>query len=83
MTYKMQQGVDKLQFAKKDDSTQLKPEVDQLDIDELKTTPVDLSKLSNAVNNDVVKKDVYYTIKNSLDKTKDAEEEYQKLKLKY
>ena len=83
MTYKMQQGVDTLQFAKKDDSTQLKPEVDQFDIDELKTTPVDLSKLSNAVNNDVVKKDVYYTIKNSLDKTKDAEEEYQKLKLKY
>ena len=79
----MQQGVDTLQFAKKDDSTQLKPEVDQFDIDELKTTPVDLSKLSNAVNNDVVKKDVYYTIKNSLDKTKDAEEEYQKLKLKY
>ena len=79
----MQQGVDTLQFAKKDDSTQLKPEVDQFDIDELKTTPVDLSKLSNAVNNDVVKKDVYYTIKNRLDKTKDAEEEYQKLKLKY
>ena len=79
----MQQGVDTLQFAKKDDSTHLKPEVDQFDIDELKTTPVDLSKLSNAVNNDVVKKDVYYTIKNSLDKTKDAEEEYQKLKLKY
>ena len=80
MTYKMKQGVDTLQFAKKDDLAHLKSEVNQFDIDELKTTPVDLSKLSNVVNNEVVKKDVYYTTKNSLDKTKDVEEEYQKLK---
>ena len=72
----MKQGVDTLQFAKKDDLAHLKSEVDQFDIDELKTTPVDLSKLSNVVNNEVVKKDVYYTTKNNLDKTKDVEEEY-------
>ena len=57
----MQQGVDTLQFAKKDDLAHLKPEVDQFDIDGLKSTPVGLSKLSNVVNNDVVKKDVHYT----------------------
>ena len=76
----MQQGVDRLQFAKKDDLAHLKPEVDQFDIDGLKSTPVGLSKLSNVVNNDVVKKDVHYTtyIKPSLDKTKYVEEEYQK-----
>ena len=31
----------------------------------LKTVPVDLSKLSNVVNNDVAKKDVYNTNKKS------------------
>ena len=37
----------------------LKSKVDKLDIGKLETTAVDLSKLSNAVKNDVVKKDVY------------------------
>ena len=37
----------------------LKTEVDKLDIDKLVTVPVDLSKLSNVVNNDVIKKTVY------------------------
>ena len=37
----------------------LKSKVDKLDIEKLETTAVDLSKLSNAVKNDVVKKDVY------------------------
>ena len=32
-------------------------------MDKLKTVPIDLSKLSIAVNNDVVKKDVYNTDK--------------------
>ena len=36
-----------------------KSEVDKLDIDKLAIVPVDLSKLSDAVNNDVVKKAVY------------------------
>ena len=37
----------------------LKTEVDKLDIDKLATVPVDLSKLSNVVKNDVVKKTDY------------------------
>ena len=37
----------------------LKTEVDKLDIDKLAPVPTDLSKLSNVVKNDVVKKDVY------------------------
>ena len=36
-----------------------KIEVDKLDIDKLVPVPTDLSKLSNVVKNDVVKKDVY------------------------
>ena len=40
-------------------STNLKTEVDRLDIDKLIPVPTDLSKLSNVVKNDVVKKDVY------------------------
>ena len=39
--------------------TGLKPKVDNLDIDKIKTVPADLSKLSNVVVNDVVKKTVY------------------------
>ena len=34
----------------------LKVEVDKIDVDKLKTVPVDLSKLSNVVNNDVARK---------------------------
>ena len=37
----------------------LKTEVDKLDIDKLVPVPVDLSKLSDVVKNDVVKKTVY------------------------
>ena len=37
----------------------LKTEVDQLDIDKLALVPVDLSKLSNVVKNEFVKKTVY------------------------
>ena len=37
----------------------LKKKVDKLAIGKLETTPVDLSKLSNVVKNDVVKKDAY------------------------
>ena len=56
-------GVDASQFAEKDDLATLKSDVDKLDMDKLKTVPIDLSKLSIAVNNDVVKKDVYNTDK--------------------
>ena len=34
--------------------------IDELDVDKLKIVPTDLSKLSNVVDDDVVKKDVYY-----------------------
>ena len=37
----------------------LKTEVDKLDIDKLAPVPVDLSKLSHVVKNDVVKKTAY------------------------
>ena len=47
----------------------MKSKVDELDVDELLLVPVDLSKLSNVVKNDVVRKDVYKAdIKNIEDK---------------
>ena len=50
--------VDTSKCAKKVDLASLKSGIDKLDIGRLKTTPVDLSKLSNLVKNKVVKKDV-------------------------
>ena len=46
-------------FALKTDLANLKTEVDKLDIDKLLSVPVDLSKLSDVVKNDVVEKTVY------------------------
>ena len=46
-------------FALKTNLASLKTEVYKLDIDKLVPVPVDLSKLSNIVKHDVVKKDVY------------------------
>ena len=46
-------------FTLKTNLAILKTEVDKLDIDKLVPIPVDLSKLSDVVKNDVVKKDVY------------------------
>ena len=47
----------------------MKSKVDKLDVDKLVPVLVDLSKLSDAVKNDVVKQDVYNaTIKNIEDK---------------
>ena len=37
----------------------LKSKVDKLDVDKLLPVPVDLSKISDVVKNDVVKKDVH------------------------
>ena len=51
--------VDTSSFALKTNLANLKTEVDKLDIDKLVPVPVDLSKLSDVVKNDVVKKDVY------------------------
>ena len=46
-------------FALKTNLANLKTEVDKLDIDKLVPVPADLSKLSNVVKNDIVKKTVY------------------------
>ena len=44
--------------------------VDKLDVDKLISVPVDLSKLSDVVKNDVLKKNVYNSkMKNIEDKT--------------
>ena len=51
--------VDTSSFALKTNLASLKTEVDKLDIDKLVPVPVDLSKLSNVVKDNVVKKDVY------------------------
>ena len=48
--------VDVSSFASKTNLAALKTEVDKIDADKLKTTPVDLAKLTNAVEHDVVKK---------------------------
>ena len=45
----------------------LKTEVDKLDIDKLVPVPVDLSKLSNVVKNDVAKKDGYNKLVTKVD----------------
>ena len=52
-------GIDTSKLAPKSNLVNLKAEIDKVDIDKLKTVPVDLSKLSNVVNNDVVKKTLY------------------------
>ena len=54
--------VDLSNYATKTDLTNLaslKTEVDKLDIGKIATVSVDLSKLSNVVKNDVIKKTVY------------------------
>ena len=48
--------VDTSSFALKTNLTILKTEVDKLEIDKLIPVPTDLSKLSNVVKHDVVKK---------------------------
>ena len=51
--------VDVSNFASKTNLAVLKTEVDKIDIDKLKTAPTDLAKLTNAVENDLVRKTVY------------------------
>ena len=48
--------VDVSSFASKTNLAALKTEIDKIDADILKTTPIDLDRLSNLVKNDVVKK---------------------------
>ena len=53
--------VDVSSFASKTNLAALKTEVDKIDADKLNTVPVDLAKLTNAVENDLVKKTAYNT----------------------
>ena len=59
--------VDTSSFASKTNLSALKSEVDKIDVDKLKTAHVDLAKLTNAVENDLVKKTVYNTKVTSID----------------
>ena len=49
-------GIDTSKLALKSNLASLKGEVDKIDVDILKTVPVDFSKLSNLVNNVLSKK---------------------------
>ena len=51
--------IDTSSFALKTNLANLKNEIDKLDVDKLAPVPVDLSKPSDAVKSDVVKKTVY------------------------
>ena len=53
--------VDVSSFASKTNLAALKTEIDKIDIDKLKTAPTDLAKLTNTIENDVVKKTDYNT----------------------
>ena len=53
--------VDVSSFASKTNLAALKTEVDKIDADKLETTPADLTKLTNTIENDVVKKTDYNT----------------------
>ena len=52
-------GIAASKLAAKSDLASLKAEIDKLDIGKFIPVPVDLSKLSDVVKNDVVKKTVY------------------------
>ena len=54
-------------FASKTNAGSLKTEVDKIDVDKLKTAPIDLAKLSNVVKNDIVKKTEYNSLKAKVD----------------
>ena len=53
---KRTKDADTLNSAANSDLASLKTEVDKIDIGKLKTVPADLTKLSNVIDNDVVKK---------------------------
>ena len=53
-------GIDASNVALNSNLAKLKAEVNKIYVDKLKTVPVDLSKLSNVVNNEAVKKKTLY-----------------------
>ena len=52
-------GVDTSKFAKKVDLVSLKSEIDKLVFGKFNTTPVNLSKLSDVVKNEVIKRTIH------------------------
>ena len=54
--FKKATGADTSKLAAESHLVSLKTEVDKIDIGKLMTAPIDLSKLSNVVKNEVVKK---------------------------
>ena len=54
-------------FALKTNLASLKTGADKIDVDKLKTVPVDLAKLSDIVKNDVAKKTEYNSLKTKVD----------------
>ena len=59
--------VDVSSFTLKTNLASLKTEVDKIDVDKLKTVPVDLTKLSNIVKNDVVRNTEYNKLVTKVD----------------
>ena len=59
--------VDTSSFALKTNLANLKSEVDELNVDKLRPVPTDLSKLSDVVKNDVVKKTDYNKLVTKVD----------------
>ena len=55
-------GIDTSTLASKKDLASLNTKVDNLDVNKIKTVPAALSKLSNVVDNDVIKKKQLFTI---------------------
>ena len=72
--------VDTSSLALKTSSASLRTEVDKVEIDKLKPVSVDLSKLSDVVKNDVVKRDVYDKL---VAKVNNIDTSYFVLKTKY
>ena len=52
-------GVETLKFSKQVHLSSLKSEIDKLDTDKCESTPVNLSKPSDVVENKIVKKTLY------------------------
>ena len=59
-------NVDTTNFALKTNLANLKTEVDKLDMNKLVPVPTDLSKLSNVVKNDIIKKTEYNKLVNKI-----------------
>ena len=59
--------IDTSSFALRTNFANLESQVDKLDIDKLATVAIDLSKLSNVVKNDVVKKTDYNKLVTKVD----------------